>query len=50
MPKPQAGESEKAYISRCVKYVMKEGKTQNQALGQCYGMFRQAARKRARVK
>lgn len=41
MPEVRAGESSKAYISRCVKHVMAEGKTQKQALGQCYGMLRQ---------
>ncbi len=45
MPKPNKGESSKDYISRCVKMVMSEGKTQQQALGQCYGLLRQAGRK-----
>lgn len=40
MPKPKAGESEQDYISRCIPMVMKEGKTQEQAAGQCYGMWR----------
>ena len=42
MPKPNKGESSEAYISRCVKQVMAEGKTQDQALGKCYGMLRQS--------
>lgn len=43
MPEPQKGESSKAYISRCIRHlVTKEGKTQDQAAGQCYGMLRQA--------
>ena len=41
------GETGKDYISRCVKQVMAEGKTQKQALGQCYGMLRQ---KRGKIK
>jgi hypothetical protein len=41
MPEVQKGETGKAYISRCIKQVMGEGKTQKQALGQCYGMLRQ---------
>jgi hypothetical protein len=41
MPQLRTGESGKAYISRCVKQVMGEGKTQDQALGQCYGMLRE---------
>lgn len=40
MPKPKPNEKESEYISRCVKQVMGEGKTQDQALGQCYGMWR----------
>lgn len=43
MPSPNAGESEADYIARCVPIVMKEGKTQDQALGQCYGVYRQQA-------
>ena len=42
MPKPRAGEKESDYIGRCVKEVMGEGKDQQAALGQCYGMWRQA--------
>lgn len=41
MPEVQKGESGQSYIGRCVKQVMAEGKTQKQALGQCYGMLRQ---------
>ena len=36
---PNAGESQDDFISRCVGVVMGEGKTQDQALGQCYGMW-----------
>ena len=38
---PEPGESENDFISRCVKYVMAEGLTQDQALGKCYGMWKQ---------
>ena len=41
MPEVKAGESSKAYISRCVKQVMAEGKSKDVALGRCYGMLRQ---------
>jgi len=48
MPKIRKGESQSAYVGRCVPKVMKEGKTpgassgttQKQALGKCYGMSR----------
>lgn len=46
MPKPKKGEKQSDYVSRCVKYVMKkEGATQKQALGKCYGMFRHHKKK-----
>lgn len=38
---PRAGESKDEYISRCVKYVINEGKSQDEALGKCYGMWEQ---------
>jgi len=53
MPTPNPNESEKDYVARCIPVVMKEGKTQEQAAGQCYGMYRshrKAARKRASSK
>ncbi|MFH2075567.1 MAG: hypothetical protein ABIJ57_09510 [Pseudomonadota bacterium] len=43
MPTPNINETEADYIARCVPIVMAEGKTQDQALGQCYGMYRQQA-------
>lgn len=42
MPEVKDGESEADYVARCVPIVMGEGKTQDQALGQCYGMYRTA--------
>jgi len=40
MPSVQRGEKSKSYMSRCIPVVKKEGKTQEQAVGQCYGMFK----------
>lgn len=45
MPERKKGEGRSEYVSRCVKQVMGEGKTQKQALGQCYGMARQSGLK-----
>ena len=43
MPEIRNGESSKNYISRCIAHLIKkEGKTKDQAAGQCYGMLRQA--------
>jgi len=42
MPEPKEGESEQEFVSRCVPEVMGEGSTQEQALGKCYGIFRNA--------
>jgi hypothetical protein len=36
---PNPGETENEFISRCVSVVSGEGKTQDEALGQCYGMW-----------
>jgi len=35
---PKPNEERNDYISRCVESIMKEGKTREQALGQCFGM------------
>jgi len=37
--KPRAGETRKAFIARAIKYLIKEGKTREQAAGQAYGMW-----------
>ena len=54
MPIPKPNESEKDYVARCIPHLIeKEGKTQEQAAGQCYGMYhhhKKAARKRAGTK
>jgi len=48
---PKKGESNQEYISRCVSYLIKhEGKTQKQALGQCFGMLRQKRGEKAAPK
>jgi hypothetical protein len=40
MPSVRKGESSKSYMARCVPIVKGEGKTQKQAVGQCYGMYK----------
>jgi len=37
--KPGPSESKDEFISRCISYVIKEGKTPEQAAGQCYGQW-----------
>ena len=41
MPNPRSGEKQSDFIGRCVKQVIGEGKDQQAALGQCYGVWRQ---------
>lgn len=42
MPKPGKAEGKNEFISRCVSQVHgKEGKPMNEALGQCFGIWRQ---------
>jgi hypothetical protein len=36
---PSIGESKDEFISRCIAYVVNEGKTEDEAAGQCYGMW-----------
>lgn len=45
MPNPGKTEKKSEFISRCVPMLMDEGKTQDQALGQCYGVWKQAKEK-----
>lgn len=45
MSEPKSNESQNEFISRCVSEVMSEGKTQKQALGQCYCIWRQHKKK-----
>lgn len=37
--KPGASETKDEFIGRCIPYVINEGKTPEQAAGQCYGMW-----------
>lgn len=46
MPTPSKGESEKSFIARCVSQVIKEGKPQKEALGRCFGIFRNSKKKK----
>ena len=39
MPKPLKGESEKAFMSRCIPMVVKEGKKAAQAFPICSNLF-----------
>jgi len=36
---PTIGEPKDEFISRCIPYLINEGKTEDEALGQCYGMW-----------
>ena len=46
MPKPNPNEEKSAFIARCVSHmVRKEGKSQDQALGACYGIWSQGTSK-----
>lgn len=45
MPKPTPGEDKNAYVSRCIREVMDEGATHEQAVGKCMGMWRTYAGK-----
>jgi len=40
MPSVKKGESSKSYMSRCIPTAKKEGSTQEQAVGKCYGMYK----------
>lgn len=39
MPTPHKGESRSDFVKRCIPIVMKEGATQEQAVGKCEGMY-----------
>lgn len=49
MPKVEKGEPKQKFVNRCIPAVIKEGKTREQAAGQCYGMY-DYAQERARRK
>jgi len=49
MPEPIKNESQQSYISRCIDHLIdKEGKTKEQAAGQCYGMWEHLKKKARR--
>ncbi len=50
MPTPRKGESRQAFVSRCIPFVMKEGKAKNtkHASGLCYGIYDSSKKKRRR--
>jgi len=37
---PKPGQSKEDYLAECIPYVIKEGATQEQAAGKCYGMWK----------
>ena len=39
--KPSAGETKDEFIARCIPYLIREGKTQDESAGACYGMWEQ---------
>jgi hypothetical protein len=41
LPTPTKGEAKNHFVSRCVRMVMGEGKEQQAALGECFGIWRQ---------
>lgn len=45
MPKVKKGEPRDRYVNRCIPRVIKEGNTQEQAAGKCYGMWDYAQEK-----
>jgi len=44
-PEIQPGESRDDWMGRCIPFLIREGKTQEEAAGQCGGMFEQKAEK-----
>lgn len=46
MPTPKKNESQSDYVSRCVPQVVGEGRTQDQAVGKCYGMYKSKKKKK----
>ena len=47
MPEPRRGETQSAYVSRCISYLIaNEGKSPSVAAGQCHGMWDSHQRKR----
>lgn len=46
MPNPKKGETRNHFVARAVPIIMKEGKTQKQAVGKAEGMFTSAKKKK----
>lgn len=46
MPEVKKGESRNEYVGRCIPVVKKEGRTQNQAVGKCEGMYSHLKKKK----
>jgi hypothetical protein len=47
MPEPREGETQSAYVSRCISYLISnEGKSPSVAAGQCHGMWDSAQKRR----
>lgn len=40
MPKPNPGETEKDFLSRCIPELIHEGRAQKQAIAICYSIYR----------
>ncbi|PIU76160.1 hypothetical protein COS75_00475 [Candidatus Pacearchaeota archaeon CG06_land_8_20_14_3_00_35_12] len=40
MPLPKPNETRAKYLSRCIPILKKEGKTQSQAIGGCFGRWK----------
>lgn len=47
---PHENETQDKFISRCVSYLRDEGKSQEQALGQCFGLWNQRHKTNESVK
>lgn len=46
MPTPNKDESKEKFISRCIPYVMKEGKDKDQATAMCYSIWKDKGKKK----
>lgn len=40
IPKPRKGEKKQKFISRCIRFLVKEGRSQKQASAICYTTWR----------
>ena len=44
MPKPKPNETRKKFMIRCIPYVIKEGKSKEQAIAQCSSIYSNKAK------